>query len=1000
MSESDRTGSRISHYELVERLGVGSIGTTYRARDINTEQSFAIKVIHSSLVEDETFVAGITKAVDQAKRLSHEGIAKYTEVLSEGGSVFVVREYVEGTPISANLSKSKLKEKTAITLGIHIANCLQAIESAGLVNGRLKPDNIIVTKDKQVKITDFALPRPQDAASGGDEIQAALLEEAQYVAPEQIRSAGSLTAATDTYALGVILWRALTGKRAFEGGVPGAVFASHLTMEVDPARSVEASVSPATSDLVARMLNIDAMKRYTTWRDLLSDLRNVFAGRSPVMGEVARPAPQGVARVAPTETAGSGNGSGLYALSGILFVLAGLIAFLAIRPDTQGDEKVASEPKETITKIVAAKPSPVVKKSPKPVERVSSAKDRAILDLEKAIEFADENPDDKAGQIKQFTKVVTRYPGSLAAAKASKRIDALRKLLPSELEQRLANLKKKSDDLVSVYQYGAAIRLYLNPPNALRTVDVIPLLEEERISIEKAADEAFEEIKEKAASLAKEKKFAEARDVLGFAIPFGVRKITVALDDVLEDLDRDEYLHEQELARKKLDAYDKFRKSVQRALARRDFAEAIAQMENTMKDPACAEIADWVREDTILTQGFTGYWDKLVASLPQLVGKEFPVKRFPGVVDKVDGRTVFVTSEAKNIALGIQLERLRYDEVQSVLHMVSDTRSVEGTMNLATLLMMRTDYEEAQSKLAMVREKSPDTDLTLLESCFRRQVASYDRTRPRKTSLPETVDDAEKRAKNLVRSLRVNLRCPNCKGRGQKTRVQGDIIRTTNRGKPWKNEEEFRAKGGEIAGKKVDVECPTCKRLTWYERGDAIYYTTTDIALYRKQLKAIIDRFSAKLPEKLVKQSQLMINKAIVAEAFKYSRNNEFNYRDVIKNPTKYAGRYFFLAGRMMGQTQDSERERVYIMKVKKKVAVKDNTTTWSGTIEARVGQINMDAVPPWYKGRSHISVCAKVIGLGERDGHKIPKLEAMFIHGYVEPPSKTVIKKWSWRQR
>jgi len=216
-------GQLIGAYEIVAPLGSGGMGDVYRARDTRLGRLIAIKFVSSDLHGNSAAEARLEREARLASSLNHPGIVSVFDVGRYHDRPYVVMELIDGQSLSDELATGRMRARDALDIAAQIADALAAAHDAGVIHRDLKPQNVMVTRDRRVKIVDFGLskmtaPGATDATVTiqGDAISAnySVMGTVGYMAPEQVL-AQPADARSDQFALGTILYEMLTGRRAF-----------------------------------------------------------------------------------------------------------------------------------------------------------------------------------------------------------------------------------------------------------------------------------------------------------------------------------------------------------------------------------------------------------------------------------------------------------------------------------------------------------------------------------------------------------------------------------------------------------------------------------------------------------------------------------------------------------------------------------------------------------------------------------------------------------------
>ncbi|WP_162602258.1 Stk1 family PASTA domain-containing Ser/Thr kinase [Nocardioides daejeonensis] len=265
-------------YLIGERIDRGGMATVYQALDQRLERTVAVKVMHPGLGDDEEFAARFVREARHAARLSHPNVVAVHDQGRENGTVFLVMEYVPGHTLRDVIrAEAPLPPRKALALAEPIVAALAAAHEAGLIHRDVKPENVLISDrpdGAKVKVADFGLAKAisadtQHTATGG-----VLIGTVSYLAPELVVDGRADTRA-DVYALGVVLFELLTGKRPHEGESPIQVAYKHVHEDVPPPSSLVDGVPDYVDALVARATARDREHRSADARVLLRQLRRV-----------------------------------------------------------------------------------------------------------------------------------------------------------------------------------------------------------------------------------------------------------------------------------------------------------------------------------------------------------------------------------------------------------------------------------------------------------------------------------------------------------------------------------------------------------------------------------------------------------------------------------------------------------------------------------------------------------------------------------------------------
>jgi serine/threonine-protein kinase len=264
-------GTTISHYRVIEKLGAGGMGVVYLAHDERLDRDVALKVLPAGrLASDEARNRFHVEALALAK-LNHPHIGTIYDFDTQGGVDFLAMEYVPGKTLSDRLADGPLCEREVLNLGTQIVAALEEAHKRGVVHRDLKPRNIVVTPDRQVKVLDFGLAkllRPVSEMSTTELSSTAVgAGTLPYMAPEQLRGKPT-DARTDIYAIGTVFYEMTTGRRPFRNKIATALAADIQTQTPVPPRQLNPEISRGLEEVILRCLEKDPQNRYQSARDL------------------------------------------------------------------------------------------------------------------------------------------------------------------------------------------------------------------------------------------------------------------------------------------------------------------------------------------------------------------------------------------------------------------------------------------------------------------------------------------------------------------------------------------------------------------------------------------------------------------------------------------------------------------------------------------------------------------------------------------------------------
>ncbi len=285
-------GNQIPGFQLLERIGRGSMGVVYKARQLSMNRLVAIKVLAPSIAQNPEFIARFEREARLAALLSSGNIVQAIDVGVANGIHYFVMEYVEGVTVQEELNKRRVfEEREAVDIGMQIAQALEHAARRGLVHRDIKPANILLARDNTAKLADLGLARMTSDLGLIKSEAGRSVGTAYYISPEQIRGTEEVDVRSDIYALGATLYHMTTGRPPFPGTTIPEQLRSHLSDPLVEPHYVNINLSKGFGEMIGYMMAKDRPLRYRSPSDVIADMKSVRQRGAPFLARETIPRP-------------------------------------------------------------------------------------------------------------------------------------------------------------------------------------------------------------------------------------------------------------------------------------------------------------------------------------------------------------------------------------------------------------------------------------------------------------------------------------------------------------------------------------------------------------------------------------------------------------------------------------------------------------------------------------------------------------------------------------
>lgn len=281
-------GDIVGDYRVIEVIGSGGMGAVYKIEHLLTRRIEAMKLVPAGISADPERVHRFEREIQVQARLSHPNIAALYNALRNGDTIALIMEYVEGEPLQHILAAGPLPLKTTVEYAGQVLSALAYAHQEGVIHRDVSPANIIITRDRIAKLTDFGLAKA--ATDLRVTTSGAPVGSPWYMSPEQVRGIEPIDGRTDIYAMGAVIYEALTGAKLFDADGAFAVMSAHVDRMPAPPSSRNPALTRIVDGVLLKALAKDPAQRYQSAEEFLRALQSAAtATRAPAPVAARRP---------------------------------------------------------------------------------------------------------------------------------------------------------------------------------------------------------------------------------------------------------------------------------------------------------------------------------------------------------------------------------------------------------------------------------------------------------------------------------------------------------------------------------------------------------------------------------------------------------------------------------------------------------------------------------------------------------------------------------------
>ena len=268
-------GSTVGAYEIVKKLGQGGMATVYQAYHAALDRHVAIKVLHATFKDDNSFLRRFSREAKVVAKLEHAHIVPVYDFAEHDGYPYLVMRYIEGETLKERMAQGILPKSEIVRVATAVAQALDYAHQQGVLHRDIKPSNILLTKGGGVYIADFGLARITQAGESTLS-QDMIMGTPQYISPEQAKGETDIDGRTDVYSFAIVLYELVTGRVPFQSDTSYAIIHAQIFDPPPPPSQLNSKIGPALEAVLLQALSKAPADRYQTAGELAAALHTAL----------------------------------------------------------------------------------------------------------------------------------------------------------------------------------------------------------------------------------------------------------------------------------------------------------------------------------------------------------------------------------------------------------------------------------------------------------------------------------------------------------------------------------------------------------------------------------------------------------------------------------------------------------------------------------------------------------------------------------------------------